>query len=297
MVVLIDEAQGLSIENLELVRMLSNLETTRSKLLQIILVGQPELADKLDSYELRQLAQRISLNYHLCPLTVKESEAYIQHRLGIATQRKTALFTANACRSAYHYSGGIPRLINIVCDRALLLAYSHNRPRVTRKIMQAAIRELMARGQAQATPRYGPYLIGGSSVLFVVSLAIAFFIWQSRYAGNFHPPPSAPYGSRVPEKDPGQLKSYKVVPIPAPDSSSANPVDFPAEDKPNVVPDTAGASETQMSPHSLPADTPAETGRQEPAGVQAAVAEIHQPLNPSQGQCNPLQATGYRYRY
>jgi general secretion pathway protein A len=152
-VVLIDEAQGLSVENLELIRMLSNLETTRSKLLQIILVGQPELGDQLDSYELRQLSQRISLSYHLSPLSARESEAYIQHRLGIATQRQADLFTANACRSAYHYSGGIPRLINIVCDRALLLAYSHNRPKVNRTIMQAAIRELLSRGQAQPAKR------------------------------------------------------------------------------------------------------------------------------------------------
>jgi general secretion pathway protein A len=183
-VVLIDEAQGLSIENLELMRMLSNLETTRSKLLQIILVGQPELGDQLDSHELRQLAQRISLNYHLVPLSAKESEAYIRHRLSIASQGQAALFTVNACRSVYHYSRGIPRLINIVCDRALLLAYSHSHPKVNRKVVQAAIRELQSRGQVQTDRRQWSFLMGGGLLLFVASVAIAGLIWRERQAGR-----------------------------------------------------------------------------------------------------------------
>jgi general secretion pathway protein A len=204
-VVLIDEAQGLSIENLELMRMLSNLETTRSKLLQIILVGQPELGDQLDSHELRQLAQRISLNYHLSPLSAKESEAYIRHRLGIASQRQAALFTANACRSAYHYSGGIPRLVNIVCDRALLLAYSHNRPKVDRKIMQAAIRELLSRGQVQPARRQRFLWIGGGLVLFVATVAIAALIWWERQADK-------PIAKVIPS---GSVVVAKVPPVDA----------------------------------------------------------------------------------
>jgi general secretion pathway protein A len=216
-VVLIDEAQGLSVENLELIRMLSNLETTRSKLLQIILVGQPELGDQLDSYELRQLSQRISLSYHLSPLSARESEAYIQHRLGIATQRQADLFTANACRSAYHYSGGIPRLINIVCDRALLLAYSHNRPKVNRTIMQAAIRELLSRGQAQPAKRSRPLLIGGAALLFVATIIIVAIIWRER-------PPNKPQAQVIPSGGVVVGKVPPVDPAPsAPDAISAVP--------------------------------------------------------------------------
>jgi general secretion pathway protein A len=199
-VVLIDEAQGLSLENLELVRMLSNLETTHSKLLQIILVGQPELADTLDSYEMRQLAQRISLNYHLSPLSSKETEAYIQHRLGIASQGKAALFSANACRAAYHYSGGIPRLINIVCDRALLLAYSHDRNKVGKKIVQSAIRELLTRGPVQTARQPRPYLLGGAAILFIAALAIAFFVWQDRRTDRSGSLPEPPARAAIPSQ-------------------------------------------------------------------------------------------------
>ncbi len=278
-VVLIDEAQGLSIENLELVRMLSNLETTRSKLLQIILVGQPELADQLDSYELRQLAQRISLHYHLCPLTAKESEAYIQHRLGIATQRRATLFTTNACRSAYHYSGGIPRLINIVCDRALLLAYSHNRPRVTRKIMQAAIRELLARGQARKSMRHWPYLIGGSALLFLAALALALFVWHSRPAGNLHQQQAGSYQNPIAGKDAGNLSSLNVVPAPETDKSIAGAVDRSPEDQTAVAANVADSVGTEPSQQSLSTIVPAEATLPGPVETQTTAAEMDSALN------------------
>ena len=148
-ILLIDEAQNLSLENLEMVRMLSNLETTRNKLLQIILVGQPELGDMLDSYELRQLAQRISLSAHLTPLTSTETAGYIRHRILIATQRQVDLFTPGACRLIHKYSIGIPRKINIAADRALLTAYSLNQPKVTPSVAKIAIKELSSsRGPA-----------------------------------------------------------------------------------------------------------------------------------------------------
>jgi general secretion pathway protein A len=152
-ILLIDEAQNLSVENLEMVRMLSNLETTRNKLLQIILVGQPELGDMLDSYELRQLAQRISLSAHLTPLGFKETIAYIQHRINIAAQRQLNLFTHEAYRRIYRFSNGIPRLTNIACDRSLLTAFSLNRSKVTAAIAGIAIQELASRGRVSKRPR------------------------------------------------------------------------------------------------------------------------------------------------
>lgn len=151
-ILLIDEAQNLSVENLEMVRMLSNLETTRNKLLQIILVGQPELGDMLDSYELRQLAQRISLSAHLTPLTNAETAGYIGHRILIAAQRQLDLFTPGACRLIHKFSRGIPRKINIAADRALLTAYSLNRAKVTSAVAKIAIEELLSsRPAAPAT--------------------------------------------------------------------------------------------------------------------------------------------------
>ena len=145
-IVLIDEAQNLSVDVLEQLRLLSNLETTRSKLVQIILVGQPELAEMLDSHELRQLGQRVTLSCYLAPLTFQETAAYIEHRLQIALTKPGRLFSKNALKEIYKYANGVPRLINIICDRSLLIAYSRNRKTVSAKMVRMAIRELWSRG-------------------------------------------------------------------------------------------------------------------------------------------------------
>jgi general secretion pathway protein A len=145
-ILLVDEAQNLNKEVLEQLRLLSNLETNTSKLLQIILVGQPELQTILDSYDLRQLRQRITLSWYLTPLSRKETKAYIRHRVNIASKKTEDKFTQSAYDLIYKYSGGIPRLINIVCDRALLTAFGDNRRKVTGSIAGSAIRELKSRG-------------------------------------------------------------------------------------------------------------------------------------------------------
>lgn len=141
---LIDEAQNLDKDVLEQLRLLSNLETNTGKLLQMILVGQPELRKMLDSYELRQLRQRITLSWQLTPLSRQETRDYIRHRVKIASQKTVEMFSESAYRLIYKYSGGIPRLINIVCDRSLLAAYGFNRPQVTGGIARNAIKELKA---------------------------------------------------------------------------------------------------------------------------------------------------------
>jgi len=145
-ILIIDEAQNLTTEVLEQLRLLSNLETSRDKLLQIILVGQPELGEKLDSHELRQLDQRITLRCQLVPLSHKEVREYIQHRINIASKKAGIQFAGAAYRSIYHYSRGIPRLINIVCDRALLTAFVLDQQIISGKIATAAIRELGVKG-------------------------------------------------------------------------------------------------------------------------------------------------------
>jgi general secretion pathway protein A len=120
---IIDEAQNLSLEALEEIRLLSNLETDSETLLQIILVGQPELRTKLQLRQLRQLAQRISVSYHLSALNQEETHGYVQHRLQVAGGGQTQLFTPEAIASIYQFSQGIPRLINVICDAALLAGY------------------------------------------------------------------------------------------------------------------------------------------------------------------------------
>ncbi len=141
-VLLIDEAQDLEPELLEEVRLLSNLETDQRKLLQIVLVGQPELRDRLDERGLRQLRQRITVRYHLRPLSRQETEHYIRHRLHVAGGNSRPTFDRWAIRRIYRYSRGVPRLINAVCDKTLLCGFVTGTDRLTGRHVRRAIREL-----------------------------------------------------------------------------------------------------------------------------------------------------------
>lgn len=148
-VVILDEAQNLSREVLEQVRLLTNLETHKHKLLRIILVGQPELAEQLQRPDLRQLAQRITARYHLHSLDRRETRAYIRHRLE-RVSGDPHLFTSAACAAVYRRSGGVPRLINIVCERALMGGYSRDRRRIDAATVRRAARETLPRYGARA---------------------------------------------------------------------------------------------------------------------------------------------------
>lgn len=145
---IIDEAQNLAPGVLEQIRLLTNLETTTEKLLQIILIGQPELVSLLNREELRQLAQRITARYHLRPFSQRDVHAYIAHRLAVAGCTDP-IFSRSAIREVYRFSKGVPRLINAICDRALLGAYIGNRKKVNRRIVRAAAREIEGRGGAE----------------------------------------------------------------------------------------------------------------------------------------------------
>ena len=166
-ILLIDEAQNLSKNVLEQLRLLSNLETSKEKLLQIILVGQPELSDILDSHELRQLGQRITLRYHLSPLSPVETIDYIQYRISIAAQRSGPKFDRAACRQIYRYSKGIPRLINITCDRVLLTAFGLGKRKITGTIASNSIKELKSRG---AIGKF--YLLDWKKILAISAAAV-----------------------------------------------------------------------------------------------------------------------------
>ena len=141
-VLLIDEAQDLDPELLEQVRLLSNLETDQRKLLQIVLIGQPELREKLNQKSLRQLRQRITVRYHLSPLDRFETERYIAHRLRVAGANGRPSFTRWAVRRVHHYAHGVPRLINAVCDKALLYGYVNGTYELKSRAVRQAIREL-----------------------------------------------------------------------------------------------------------------------------------------------------------
>src|SRR5258706_348147 len=134
-VLIIDEAQDLTDELLEQVRLLSNLETDDRKLLQIVLLGQPELKDRLNNPRLRQLRQRITVRYHLRPLNRSEVRHYIQHRLEVSGAKGAPYFTPPALWRVHKYSGGIPRLVNAVCDKALLAGFVNQNQRINLRMI------------------------------------------------------------------------------------------------------------------------------------------------------------------
>ena len=150
-VLVIDEAQNLAAPVLEQLRLLTNLETSDKKLLQIMLLGQPELADVLAREELRQLSQRVTSRYHLTPLNQKETGAYVRHRLEVAGCTNTNLFPASVIHRLHQYSGGVPRLINLIADRALLGAYALGHSQINRTILRQARDEVLGN---QPAPRF-----------------------------------------------------------------------------------------------------------------------------------------------
>ena len=141
-VLIIDEAQNLMPHVLEEVRLLSNLETEKEKLLQVVLVGQPELNDRLNLHELRQLRQRIMVNYHIGSLKQDELKSYIRHRLDVAGSANRIEFDDRALELIYAFSGGTPRLVNIVCDRALLAGFVAGTSKIDGEMIKICIGEL-----------------------------------------------------------------------------------------------------------------------------------------------------------
>lgn len=173
-VLLIDEAQNLSPDVLEQIRLLTNLETHTHKLLQIFLVGQPELRELLDTRELRQISQRITARYHLLPLSRRDTSNYVAHRLAVAGIERS-LFTGGALKRVHKLSGGIPRIINILCDRALLGAYATRRPVVNRRIVNKAAGEL---GEKRSSINYNKLLSGLVLFLLLTGGGALLYSWK-----------------------------------------------------------------------------------------------------------------------
>jgi general secretion pathway protein A len=171
-VLVVDEAQNLAPEVLEQVRLLTNLETNTQKLLQIILIGQPELRDILARTELRQLAQRITGRYHLCPLLHPETSAYVRHRLRVAGATND-IFRPHALSEVHRLSGGVPRVINVICDRALLAAYTQDRHHVTTAMVRRSAEEVFGR---RVLPWWLPW--GAAAATAAVIAAGAVTLWQ-----------------------------------------------------------------------------------------------------------------------
>ncbi|HEU4665225.1 MAG TPA: AAA family ATPase [Dokdonella sp.] len=180
-VLIVDEAQNLSTESLEQVRLLTNLETPTQKLLQIILLGQPELREILERPELRQLAQRITARYHLTPLDAAETEAYVRHRLAVAGCMRIP-FSRLGMKALYRRSGGIPRLVNIIADRALMAGYAREQDSIGERLVDRAADETLPGHARYWLRRYG---IAAVAVVLLLAAGAGAWWWMQR------PQPSA----------------------------------------------------------------------------------------------------------
>ncbi len=226
-VVVIDEAQNLSTETLEQIRLLTNLETGSHKLLKILLIGQPELLTVLRRPELRQLDQRITARYHLGPLDRRDTAGYVQHRLRVAGATRP-LFRPAALRQVHRESGGVPRLINVICERALAGAYALDRAQVDARLVRRAAREV--RGGAPRHP-LAPALLAGA--LTVSAVAIGALAWQRHHAPRPAGTPAASGLIAVPAR--------AVAADPEPPADEPPPEDAPAATPPAPAPPTLGA--------------------------------------------------------
>src|SRR5579872_2992968 len=216
-VLVVDEAQNLAPEVLEQVRLLTNLETNTQKLLQIILIGQPELRELLDRNELRQLAQRITGRYHLNPLTHQETIAYVRHRLRVAGATSD-IFTSYALSEVHRLSGGVPRVINVICDRALLGAYTQDRHRVTTSTVRRSATEVFGR---RIAPWWLPWT--GVAATLIVLLFGVIAVWRLAPWSGTASPARAPVDNPVVAAAAASAPSAALTPSATATPAAANP--------------------------------------------------------------------------
>ena len=197
-VLIVDEAQNLSIDSLEQVRLLTNLETPTQKLLQIILLGQPELREMLERPELRQLTQRITARYHLTPLDAAESEAYVRHRLAVAGCARIP-FSRLGLKALYQRAGGIPRLLNIIADRALMAGYAREQDNLGERLVNRAADEALPGHTRYWVHRYGRW---ATAATLVLALGAGAWWWNGRAPAPSFVPTPAP-AAAAPVRDEG----------------------------------------------------------------------------------------------
>jgi len=206
-VLIVDEAQNLSTAALEQIRLLTNLETPTQKLLQIVLLGQPELREQLARPELRQLAQRITARYHLDPLDADESEAYLRHRWAVAGGAQFP-FTRSAARRLHRHAGGVPRLLNVIAERALLAGYARGELPIGDRLLDQAAAEVLA---PKARSSRLPLVVSAAALLVFAVLALAhwmpaLFMNRDNHANPAHPAPSHAIAGVVATRQPAPTK-------------------------------------------------------------------------------------------
>lgn len=225
-VLVVDEAQNLDASVLEQVRLLTNLETSSHKLLQIILMGQPELRATLARPDLRQLAQRITARFHLRPLSREETREYVKHRLEVAGSGED-IFPAAVIGKLRRLSRGVPRLINILCDRALLGAFVQTKRQVDRATLAQAAREV-----AGGAPRIGPQQVAAAVLVVCLVLAVLLAVSGSHYLERSPAAPPAATLVAPPPAAPAAIDLMSAVTAPAPSPSGAAKSPVPASPHP-----------------------------------------------------------------
>ena len=274
-ILLIDEAQNLPPDTLEQVRLLSNLETDTEKLLQIILIGQPELDAILDSASLRQLNQRISVRWRLSPLSALETRDYVKHRLRIAAGAPREIFTDLALREVHRRSGGVPRLVNLLCDRALLAGFGAGARSIGLSLVSQSDREVRGggRGFVPARPSLLDRLVPAptqqllSAVLLVAIGVLAALVGQRLWQRGAVPPPvsaAPPSLSAPPAASVAPAVTVAALPPPVERVRPATP---PAVQPPGSVPARPGAAR-----EADPAPEPKPRRVREPVPVQLSLA-------------------------
>ncbi len=318
-VLIIDEAQQLAPEVLEQVRLLTNLETSKEKLLRIMLVGQPELSELLARNDLRQLAQRITARYHLTPLNAGETAEYIAHRLQVAGGA-SKLFTPAAIKAIYKHSGGVPRLINVLCDRALLGAYSQSAPQVTVPMVNGAAAEVFGVAAATAASQAGGRSLAASALRWLevalavgavaVALGLALKFWQHReagpatvataqpgtpaFVGPLPQPAAAPVALAPPPAAPEKIAAAPPVPEPV----AARPPPPPApKAPPTAVPAPATTTTAAAPPAPAPVPVtppPAPAPASKLVPNSAALSEATAPLNEQMLRLGRIWLPGFK---
>lgn len=262
-VLLIDEAQHLDFDVLEQIRLLTNLETNNEKLLQIILIGQPELAQMLARPELRQLNQRITARYNLDPLDLDETSAYIQHRMQVAGMSpERVVFTPSVVRGIYKATRGIPRVINVVCDRMLLGAYGRNTSYVDQDMLRLAMREVLGEERSDAPVWRWP----------AIAAAVLLLVWAGGWLlGKY---------TAAPESDTANVQSMAISPADTPETVSLS-----SDETSPVVPGAAPAANN-------PVETPVQEASPVSAGTTAMQSTAMQPAPETINAAAAMQPPG-----
>ena len=273
-VLFIDDAHALSSDVLEQVRLLSNLETTRHKLIQIVLIGRPELSDRLASHELRQIGQRVSVNWHIDPLSYEETLAYVQHRISVSSSGPPVRFDQSAVRPLHRFTDGIPRRINSACDRMLKEAYDRRERIIDDKIAKSALEKLVERRTNRpAGWNHRPLLLGGTACLLLIAIVVGAYVLFNTSAEtpaiaavvtkSIGPVPEMP--PQAPSDPPATADPEDVLPADSP--AIQEPIDAPPDEHPTVA-----EPADDIVPVAIPADIQVQTP------VTTEIEEIPEPV-------------------